>query len=72
MTGGLVANSLVLGVFAYAAVIASVASDFYYRSVQEDEYLEWASFWAFLVAGVVFVLGAFRLTCPHERVHPLS
>ncbi len=60
VTGGLVANSLVLGVFAYAAVIGSVASDFYYRSVQEDEYLEWASFWAFLVAGVVFVLGAFR------------
>jgi hypothetical protein len=51
----LVANVLVLGLFAYAFVLESAYSDFYYLSVQEDEYLEWASFWAFLLAAVVFI-----------------
>ena len=31
--------------------------DFYYMSVQEDEYIEWASFWAFLLAAVAAIIG---------------
>jgi hypothetical protein len=50
----LVANVLVLGVLAYAFVLESANPDFYYLSVQEDEYLEWSSFWAFLFAAVAY------------------
>jgi hypothetical protein len=54
----LVANVLVLGILAYAFVLESAYPDFYYLSVQEDEYLEWSSFWAFLLAAVAFVRSA--------------
>ena len=57
VTTAVVSNLLLLGVFAYAAIIEPTSSDFYYRSVQEDEYIEWASFWAFVVAGGLFILG---------------
>lgn len=59
----LVANVLVLGVLAYAFAIESASSDFYYLSVQEDEYLEWSSFWAFLFAAVAY----FRLALQDRR-----
>jgi hypothetical protein len=56
----LVANLLVLGVLGYAAYLENSSADAYYRAVQEDEWLEWASFWAFGLAGVLFVATAFR------------
>ena len=40
----LVANVLVLGTVAYAYAIESGYPDFYYFSIQEDEYLEWSCF----------------------------
>ena len=52
----LVANILVLAVLAYAWVLEARFPDFYYMSVQEDEYIEWASFWAFLLAAVAAVV----------------
>ncbi len=51
----LVANVLVLGIVAYAYVLDSGYPDFYYVSIQEDEYLEWSSFWAFLLAAAAYV-----------------
>jgi hypothetical protein len=56
----LAANLLVLGVLGYAAYLESSSADAYYRAVQEDEWVEWASFWAFAVAGIVFGLTAVR------------
>ncbi len=50
----LIANILVLGIVAYASGLESGYPDFYYFSVQEDEYLEWSSFWAFLLAAVAY------------------
>jgi len=50
----LFANALVLGLVAYASVLESAYPDFYYLSIQEDEYLEWSSFWAFLMATVAY------------------
>jgi cell division protein FtsW (lipid II flippase) len=50
----LLANVLVLGIVAYACVLESAYPDFYYLSIQEDEYLEWSSFWAFLLATVAY------------------
>jgi hypothetical protein len=35
-------------------------SDFYYQSVQEDEYLEWATFWGFAFAAFVGWFAAWR------------
>ncbi len=60
LSTALVSNFLLLAVVIYAALIQSTTSDFYYQSVQEDEYVEWASFWAFLAAGAVFVVAAMR------------
>jgi hypothetical protein len=65
----LVANVLVLGTAAYAFVLESGYPDFYYFSVQEDEYLEWASFWAFLLAAVAFFRTA-RVHRPANRLFP--
>ena len=50
------ANCLVLAVIAYAWLLEVRFPDFYYMSVQEDEYIEWASFWAFLLAAVAAVV----------------
>ena len=52
----LVANMLVLIVLAYAWFLEARLPDFYYMSVQEDEYIEWASFWAFLLAAVAAIV----------------
>ncbi len=54
------ANLLVFGVFGYVAWIEGNDPDLYRMSVQEDEYLEWATFWAFMAAAVVFGLAAWR------------
>ena len=52
----LLANVLILGVLAYVAILHDFQPDQYRAAVQEDEYLEWATFWAFLIAaGVCFV-----------------
>lgn len=58
-------NALVLGAVVYAYVLESRYPDFYYFSVQEDEYLEWSTFWAFLLAAGAFVhraIGYRRIT----------
>lgn len=49
----LIANLLVIGAAVYAGVLDGAYPDFYYFSIQEDEYIEWASFWAFALAGIV-------------------
>jgi hypothetical protein len=53
------ANVLVLAWIVYAAALQLFSPDFYYMSVQEDEYLEWATFWAFIGAAV-FQIGLAR------------
>ncbi len=49
---GLAANALILAVLVYAGWLEGGHEEFFYRSMQEDEYLEWATFWAFLLAAV--------------------
>ncbi|MFQ5768839.1 MAG: hypothetical protein ACE5ID_12770, partial [Acidobacteriota bacterium] len=53
-----VANLLILGVYGYYFRLSSVDSDLFYRSVQEDETLEWGTFWAFVLATAVFAAAA--------------
>jgi hypothetical protein len=57
---GLLANGIVLGLLASFAWLAAYDPDAYYRSVQEDQVVEWASFWSFLIAGLVFGMVAVR------------
>ncbi len=57
----IVANLLVFGVFAYAAALHGLDRDAYYFSVQEDQYLEWSSFWAFFGASLIYLLVARQL-----------
>ena len=54
----LVSNLLVLAAVAYAAILESHFPDLYNLSIQEDEYLEWATFWAFLLAASINVNAA--------------
>ena len=56
------ANLLISAVLVYAVVLQGSNADFYYQSVQEDEYVEWATFWAFLIASgvLLFVAGRHR------------
>ena len=56
-TASVVANLLVLLTFVVAAVLNDLDPNLYYRSVQEDEYLEWATFWGF-IAGAYFYSAA--------------
>ncbi len=64
----LVANAFVLGIVAYAAFLDARMPDFYYASVQEDEYVEWASFWAFLLASFACGVAAARYRNAYARV----
>jgi len=51
----LLANLAVFGVVVFAYVLDRVDSDLYYRILQEDEFLEWSTFWAFMAAAGLFV-----------------
>lgn len=51
----IIANLLIIAVVVYAWAILSLDKDLYYLTVQEDAYLEWMSFWAFFVAGLVYL-----------------
>ncbi len=50
-----VANAILFGIAAFAFLLEWRNPDFYYFTVQEDEYLEWATVWAFLLAAAAFV-----------------
>ena len=43
-----------------AYFLNEASRDAYYQAVQEDEFLEWATVWAFIAAAVVFGIAAWR------------
>lgn len=53
MVGVVLANTVILGCAALAFVLAHAEPDVYYRLVQEDDLLEWATFWAFALAALM-------------------
>lgn len=55
-----VANLSILLTFVAAALLSAYNEPLYYLSVQEDEYLEWATFWGFVVAGGIFFVNAYQ------------
>ena len=45
---------------AYAWFLQDADPDYYYLILQEDEFVEWLSFWVFLIAAIPFLAAAFR------------
>lgn len=60
-----IANGLVVALIAFAALLFEYDADRYYLVVQEDGVLEWATFWAFLIAAGLSAVAAVR----QHRVH---
>lgn len=56
----LLANLLVFAVFIYCYWLIQNDKGLYLSIVQEDEYIEWATAWAFLFASVGCIFGAIR------------
>lgn len=55
-----VANLLIFGVLIAGWISIKFNSKFYYLSIQEDQIIEWMSFWAFFIAGGVYLKAAYR------------
>jgi hypothetical protein len=60
MAAAVLSNFLILLVLAVGGTLAIVDPDVYYRIGQEDGFLEWATFWAFSVAGYRYFVNAYR------------
>jgi hypothetical protein len=60
MAAAVLSNILVFIVLAVGAVLATVDANLYYSVGQEDGFLEWATFWAFTIAGYRFFVNAVR------------
>ncbi|MFQ5609844.1 MAG: hypothetical protein ACE5F8_06195 [Woeseiaceae bacterium] len=58
--GAILANAVIFLIVAFAALLNELNPDQYYLSVQEDEYIEWATVWAFLIAGIFNFVAAAR------------
>ena len=56
----LLANLLVYVVLGYFYWLVQHDKTLYEWSLQEDEYVEWATAWAFILASGVCIIGAFR------------
>lgn len=56
----ILANALVLLTVVYAGVLESHFEDWYFIAIQEDEYMEWATVWAFMLGGIAAFLAAAR------------
>jgi len=65
MRAGLVANLSVLLLYGAGFLLFRADPDLYYLAAQEDEPLEWATFWAFVLAAVLYFRAA--LTDRHRR-----
>ena len=64
----LLQNLALLGFLAFMGWLHHEHPSAYYASAQEDRALEWASFWSFLIAGVVFAVVGASLVVPSVRM----
>ncbi len=60
MRAAALSNSLILLVLIVGGILASAHPDLHYRVAQEDSFLEWATFWAFVIAGYRYLANALR------------
>ena len=59
VAGAVLANACALGALGLFSWLNGHDSDLFYQAVQEDEWLEWGTFWGFLLAAGLFGLAAF-------------
>lgn len=59
-TAAIISNLSILLLFVVAASLNEYSESLYYLSVQEDELLEWATFWGFMVAAAIYFSSAYR------------
>lgn len=62
------ANALVLGIAVCAAALHEFYPDIYYQASQEDEVLEWTTFWAFTLAAALFCASVWHLRKATHRI----
>ena len=60
MAGMFLANTLVIAAAGCAWLVEGYSPELYYQLAQEDGAMEWGTFWAFLLAAGVALLGAVR------------
>ena len=60
LRGAIVANVLVLSMLIYVAVLHDLDINRYNVAMQEDGILEWMTFWAFALAGGIYLRLAAR------------
>lgn len=59
-TAAVLTNLTVLLLFVVAYLLNAYDEPLYYLAVQEDEYVEWATFWGFTIAGLIYFAHAWR------------
>lgn len=55
---GIVTNLVILGLVVVFGVLHTANSDLFYQNVQEDQPLEWVTFWAFMLAAFFYAKAA--------------
>ena len=64
----LISNLLLLGFLGFCGWLEWAHPSAYYAAAQEDRPLEWASFFSFFIAGVVFLVAASRYRRTTQRL----
>lgn len=65
---GFLANAFIVAIIIAAWIVITVDPDFYYVALQEDQVPEWMTFWAFLIAGILFTQAAYRHYGAESRI----
>lgn len=68
VTGWIIANLIIAAPAALAWWLDARRADLYYRLVQEDHWMEWATVWAFLLAAAAAAWAAHHQWWRHRRV----
>lgn len=56
----LIINSLVIITVIYALILFYGFRDYYFITSQEDEYIEWSTFWGFLTSSIIYWMASYK------------
>lgn len=62
------ANVIIVGVIIAAWILMKYDPHVYYVALQEDQIIEWMSFWAFFIAAILFTQAAYRQYVDESRI----
>lgn len=65
---GFLGNVIIVGVIIAAWIVMKSNPNFYYVVLQEDQIIEWMSFWEFFIAGILFTQAAYRQYVDEARI----